>query len=359
MSGKLAELREKYFPGKADALWIENSVNRKLLLGFSSSAGTLLVLPEKAYFIIDFRYIEAAKMQIRDPDCEVILQEKLYEQADAILKRHGVKTVGIEDDRLTVSDFAAYRKRFPEMELVTDSGLCEALWELRIVKTPAELQKINAAQELTDAAFSYILGFISDKVTEKQIALELEYQMRKLGADGIAFDTIAVAGMNSSRPHGVPSDYQIQKGDFITMDFGAIVDGYHSDMTRTVALGQVSEEQKRVYDTVLTAQKMALDAVAAGKVCSDIDQIARDYIYAQGYEGCFGHGLGHGVGLEIHEEPRFSPACHEILRNDMVITVEPGIYLEGKFGVRIEDFVAVKGDGCLNFTKSPKELIQL
>ena len=359
MKNRLEALQESYFPGKADALLVENGINRKFLLHFSSSAGTLIILPQKSYFIIDFRYIEAARMQIHLPDCEIILQDRLYDQLNEIFTRHGVKTVGVEDDRLTLSQFALLEEKLPSVRFLPRSGLSAQLLSARMIKTPEEIGKIRQAQGITDAAFTHILNYIRPGVTEKQVALELEYQMKKMGADDLSFETIAVAGKNSSRPHGVPSGYPIQRGDFVTMDFGALVDGYHSDMTRTVAVGSVSEEQERVYEPVLTAQLMALEAIAEGKACSEIDKIARDYINENGYEGCFGHGLGHGVGLEIHEEPRFSPGCQEILKNNMVITVEPGIYLEGKFGVRIEDFVVVAGDTAVNLTKSEKKLICL
>ena len=183
--------------------------------------------------------------------------------------------------------------------------------------------------------------------------------MRSQGAEAVSFDFIVVGGQNSSLPHGVPGDYAVQKGDFITLDFGALVEGYHADMTRTVALGTVTDEQRVVYATVLKAQLAAIDAAKAGLLCSDIDKVARDIIYQAGYEGCFGHGLGHGVGVEIHEDPRFSPQCSEIARDGIVMTIEPGIYLAGRFGVRIEDFGVVTKEGFENFTKSPKELLVL
>ena len=186
-----------------------------------------------------------------------------------------------------------------------------------------------------------------------------EYTMHKLGADGTAFDTIVVSGENSSLPHGVPSDKKIQPGDFITMDFGASFLGYCSDMTRTVAVGKISEEQKRVYDTVLTAQKMAIESISESKIYSDVDKVARDYIDQQGYAGCFGHGLGHSLGLFIHEEPRFSPSCREAIGENIIMTVEPGVYLPGKFGVRIEDMVLIGKDFVRDLTKSEKKLITL
>jgi Xaa-Pro aminopeptidase len=189
--------------------------------------------------------------------------------------------------------------------------------------------------------------------------LDMEFFMRKQGSEGVSFDFIVVSGKNSSLPHGVPTNKLIENGDFITMDFGAVVNGYRSDMTRTVAVGSVNDEQKRVYDTVLMAQKEALKAIAPEKVCKDIDAVARNIINNAGYEGCFGHGLGHSVGIEIHENPAFNTRCETVLQSGMIMTVEPGIYIENKFGVRIEDMVCVTEDGCVNLTKSTKDLIVL
>ncbi|MEG0470638.1 MAG: M24 family metallopeptidase, partial [Longicatena sp.] len=213
--------------------------------------------------------------------------------------------------------------------------------------------------DITDKAFLHICDFIKVGQTEFDIAIELEYTMKKLGATGLAFDSIIVSGVNSSLPHGVPSDKKIEQGDFITMDFGASYNGYCSDMTRTVAIGKISDEQQKVYDTVLKAQLMAIDAIKAGVTYSDIDNVARSYIYSQGYEGCFGHGLGHSLGLYIHEDPRFSYACHEVAQENVMMTVEPGVYLSGKFGVRIEDMVLITENGVDIITKSEKKLITL
>lgn len=351
---KLEQLVKGYFPGGADALIVTSPISRKYLLDFMSSAGTIVILPDKQYFIVDFRYFEVAKEHIQT--CELILQDQLYQQIQEILEKHHVKTVGLEEAFVTLADFRGFRERLESFEVLLDSGLSRLLEKMRLTKTQDEVAKIIKAQEMTDAAFSKILGFIKAGVSEKDVATELEYEMKKSGADGFAFDTISVAGTNSSLPHGRPSDYKLQQGDFLTMDFGAKYDGYHADMTRTVAVGAVSEEQKKVYQTVLTAQQMALDAIMPGKKCSDIDRAARDYIYENGYEGRFGHGLGHSVGLEIHEEPRFSPYCDTVLEPGMVLTVEPGIYLPKQFGVRIEDIVVLTEDGYQNITKSDKNL---
>lgn len=359
MSVKLKMLMERYFKqdGSVDALLISNGVNRRYLLGFGSSAGTLVVLPEKAYFIIDFRYIEAARKTVSG--CEVILQDKLYDQISQLLSLHQVKTVGVEDDRLTLTEFSEYREKLSQFEICSGCGLSQTLAVMRMIKSEDEILKLEHAQKIAEKAFIEILDFIRPGVTEKQIAARLEYAMKLNGAEDLSFETIAVAGKNTSLPHGVPSEYKVEKGDFITMDFGAVIDGYHSDMTRTVAVGSISKEQQKVYDIVLKAQMMALDEIKVGAVCSEIDRVARDYINQMGYEGCFGHGLGHSVGVEIHEEPRFSPSCDIVLENNMVMTVEPGIYLQGKFGVRIEDFVVIRNNCVQNLIKSQKNLICL
>lgn len=358
MEDRLEQLRTLYFETpKTDALLIQSSVYRRYLLHFKSSAGTLILLKDAAYFIIDFRYYEKACAVIRN--CEVILQENLIEQMKTILFRHGVATLGLEDDRVTLSEYRAYQNRLPEYDIRMNSGVCDLVSEMRAVKSIEEIGSIKKAQAITDAAFSHILNVIRPGITERQIALELDYTMQKLGAEGLAFDTIAVAGKNGSMPHGVPSGYEVCSGDFVTMDFGAVINGYHSDMTRTVAVGQISELQQKVYDTVLEAQQMALDEIKTGQVCSEIDKVARDHIYNNGFSGCFGHSLGHSVGLEIHEQPGFSPSCQTVLKRGMVLSVEPGIYLAGKFGVRIEDLIVVGENSVMNLTKSEKKLICL
>ena len=240
-------------------------------------------------------------------------------------------------------------------------GATAILAALRATKDEEELVAIAKAQAITDAAFSHILGFLKPTVREIDVALELEYFMRREGADGIAFNTIAVSGSASSLPHGVPRDLPLEKG-FLTMDFGARVGGYCSDMTRTVVIGRADAEMKRLYQTVLSAQQAALDLAAVGVRCRDMDLAARAIIDGAGYQGCFGHSLGHGVGLDVHEAPRLARRTSEleVLLPGHVVTVEPGIYLKGKYGCRIEDMIAVKDDGSVeNLTKSTKDLIEI
>lgn len=345
-------------PEEIDAVIITSSVNRQYYTGMCSSAGILFATREKAYFLIDFRYIELARKTVQS--AEVILQETDgHTQLQELIKKNNVKTIGIESGYLSVEDFIRLRETVSPAELAFDNRVHEAIIGQRMIKSEEEVAKIALCQDLTDRTFDHILGFIQEGRTEKEIALEMEVFMRKNGATDVSFSTIVVSGKNSSLPHGVPSDKKVEKGDFVTMDFGAAINGYRADMTRTVAVGQVDDEHSRLYDTVLKAQLAALESAAVGKVCSDIDKVARDIIYGAGYEGCFGHGLGHSVGLEIHESPRFSTTCHDIIQPGLIMTVEPGIYLEGKFGCRIEDMIYITDSGIRNLTHSPKELICL
>ena len=346
-------------PEGADAALITSDVNRRYFTGLGSSAGTLLAFRDAAYFIIDFRYIEVAKATVTG--ARVMLQEKLTEQLDTLLKKHGAQTVAIETDYLTVGTLEQYRQKLSGYEFLTESTLNDAILSMRSVKEPQELECIQKAQAITDAAFLEILDFIKPGKTEKEIAAYLEYCMRRRGADGLAFETIAAGGPNSAKPHAVPGDRPLQTGDFFTLDYGASWGGYCSDMTRTVAVGEPTEEMRRVYQTVLDAQCLGIRTAQVGVSCRAVDEAARELIYKAGYEGCFGHSLGHSVGLEIHEMPGFSPSIdpQTLCREEMVITVEPGVYLEGRFGVRIEDMVWFAPDGTKDLTNSPKELIIL
>lgn len=345
-------------PEEIDAVIINSGENRRYLTNMKSSAGTLIFTKEKAYFIVDFRYIEKARTVITDFD--VMLQsDDIYAQIDDIFKQNKVKTVALETNHITISQLEKYKTKLAGYEFSKTNAISESITKLRMIKSPKELEHIRKAQEITDKAFSHVLGYIKTGITELDIQTELEYTMKKLGASNLAFDSIIVSGVNSSLPHGTPSEKIVEFGDFITMDFGAAFSGYCSDMTRTIAMGEISAEQKKVYDTVSQAQLMAIDAIKAGVIYSDIDKIARDYIYSQGYEGCFGHGLGHSLGLNIHEEPRFSTFCKDVAMENTVMTVEPGVYLDGKFGVRIEDMVIITKNGCEIITKSEKKLICL
>lgn len=349
----------KSFLKNGEAALIMSEDNISYFTSFHSSNGYLVVTKNKSYFLTDSRYVEAAEDNIKTVD-EVLLLRSMKDDLYNLIDKLGVKKLHIESDRITVKRYNDIKKATAlRQELVADGKLDDAINSIRIKKTREETEKIIAAQRIAEKAFDHILSFISTEKTEKEIALELDYFMLKNGADALSFETIAVSGKNSSKPHGVPSDKKIEKGDFITMDFGAVVDFYHSDMTRTVAVSEVSSKQIEVYETVLEAQLKAIEAVKAGKICREVDGVARDIIKAKGYGEYFGHGLGHGVGVEIHEAPSLNPTCETVLQAGHIITVEPGIYLPGEFGVRIEDMGAVTEIGFDNFTKSEKKLIVL
>lgn len=340
-----------------EAFLISSGPNRFYLTGFNSSAGTVLITKAKAVFFIDFRYFEKAKSTVNS--CDVVLYDKGDKGIYEFCKNEKIKRIYVESSFVSLSHHKYLSDLFDGIEISKDSLLDLNLNKMRAVKSQGELQYIMQAQALTDQTLDYILPRISAGRTEREVMLDMEFFMRGLGATGVSFDFIVVSGKNSSLPHGVPTDKKIEKGDFVTMDFGGIVGGYCSDMTRTVAVGSITDEQRKVYDTTLKAQLAALDAIKAGSVCGDIDKIARDIIYDAGYKGCFGHALGHSVGIDVHEAPNLSPNNKAILEVGNIVTVEPGIYLENKFGVRIEDMVYVTDDGCINLTKSNKNLIIL
>ena len=344
-------------PAGCDGALVYSITNREYLSCFlSGDAGTLLVFRDAAYFIIDSRYIEIAKKTVAG--AEVVLQGKLYDQVKELCRKHGVKRLLLEQE-MTIGECESFKKGVEGVEFVTDTALSDLLRKQRSIKDAEEVRKISAAQAITDAAFLDILNFIRPGRTEKEVAAELEYYMRKRGADGLAFETIIASGENGSMPHAVPGDRKIREGDFVTMDFGAKLDGYCSDMTRTVAVGTLTDEQYRVYDTVLRAHLTSMAAAHPGVLGYDLDRIARDIINGAGYEGAFGHSLGHSLGLDIHEWPNSTPNRKDVLEDGTIMTIEPGIYLEGRFGVRIENMILITGDGYRNLTGSERALITL
>ncbi len=343
-------------PQGMDGALILSQTNRQYYTGMRSTAGVLLVTHQEAYFLVDFRYYEAACKQVTD--CSVVLQEKLYPQLQELMGRHNLHRVGVEDAYLTLAEFAGLEKNLP-VELVHDGTLSRLIFDQRMVKTPDEVAQIKRAQEYTDRAFLHILDYIRPGRTEREIALELEFFARRLGADWTSFNFIVVAGENGSQPHGVPGNRPVKDGDFVTMDFGVRCSGYCSDMTRTVAVGAPSEKQRQVYDLVLKAHLESMAAVKPGIPCEEIDAVARNIITQGGYGEHFGHALGHGVGLEIHEEPRFGMGCKTLCAPGQVVTIEPGIYLPGEFGVRIENMVLVTPEGHEDLTKSTRDLLVL
>lgn len=354
---RIQALVEK-LPQEVDGALITSTVNRHYFTGLRSSAGVLLVTRKGCSALLDFRYIEVARRTIQS--CEVILQEKLEEQLPQLVKKYGVRRLALETTYQTIGEMNRFQKLLPEVELLTGEEVDKTILQLRRVKDEEEIGHIRDAQAITDKSFSEMLDVIKAGMTERQVAAELEYRLKKNGADGLAFATIAVAGPNSSMPHGVPGDRPLQAGDFLTLDFGAASAGYCSDMTRTVAIGHVTEEMEKVYNLVLEAQLASIAKIAPGVPCVEVDAAARDLIYGAGYEGCFGHGTGHSLGLQIHEDPRLSTTAGEaVCQPGIVMSVEPGVYLSGRFGCRIEDIVLITPEGCQDLTHSPKELLIL
>ena len=356
---RLSRLRERMASEQLDGVLISSELSASYLSGFDFSDGYLAILADKAYLVTDFRYTEAAKMGA-DKAFEVVeATGSALSFALGLLLDGGARRVGYEEEAVTV---ALYRKMqtYADGKAELVEGASEILGDLRRVKSDEEISYIKQAQTMTDAAFSHILSVMTPDMTEREVALELEFFMRKMGADGMAFDVIAVSGSASSLPHGVPRDQKLEKG-FLTMDFGAKAKGYCSDMTRTVVLGKADDEMKRLYDTVLLAQSEALEHLKEGASCRDADGVARAIIDGAGYKGCFGHSLGHGVGRYVHEAPRLSGAAKPDARLECgnVVTVEPGIYIGGKYGCRIEDMAVITGSGIENLTHSPKQLIEL
>lgn len=349
MKGKFEKIKT-VLPTGADGILITSPVNQFYACAFPFTDGYVLVTHDKTYLVCDFRYIEAA--QASEGVEKVELKAGVLGE---LLSSLNVKTLLFEDRFATVADLRSFQEDYEGVEFVPCGALLD---DLREFKDPDELDKIKKAQSIADDAFDYILSFINPERTEIEVALELEYYMRRHGADGIAFETIAVSGQSSSLPHGVPKNVKLHPG-FLTMDYGCKFGGYCSDMTRTVVLGKADDEMKKVYQTVQAAQRAALDYVDFGVDCAELDGLARDIIDRE-YKGAFGHGLGHGVGLYIHEAPKVNRRGEGTkLRAGHVITIEPGIYLAGKYGVRIEDMVLFYPEHLEKITRAPKELIEI
>lgn len=322
--------------------------------GFPHSEGYLLITPSDSFLLVDFRYIEAAENTVKTSN--VVIFSNPFEKLNELLSANNIEEVFLENDKVTLFTYKTMQNEL-KVKLIDSNLLSDTVRNLRIIKTEEEVKKLKIAQNIAEKAYLEVLNMVKPGVTERQIALELEYLMKKHGAEKIAFDLITVTGKKTSLPHGVPSDVEVKRGDFVTFDIGAVFEGYHSDMTRTVAVGEASDEQKEIYDIVLKAHLEGLKAVKAGVNAFDVDKVCRDIITEAGFGEYFGHGTGHGVGLEIHEEPRVSPKGNTILKSGMIITVEPGIYLPDKFGVRIEDTVLVTEEGFESFAHIPKDLI--
>lgn len=345
--------------GEEEAALITSEVSKRYLTDFGSEDGTLAVTKDGAYFIIDARYFEHTHQQVTDPQCSVILQKELYSQLSEIFGNHNIQRVYVEDEYMTVAELSEYKRKFSGIDFDTSNRLSDYMRNMRIIKTDTETAYITRAQRIAEAAFTKLLSNMRAGQTEKQIAAALEFFMLEMGSDGVSFPTIAASGVNSACPHAVPTDKPVRDGDFLTLDFGATYKGYHSDMTRTVVFGKPTEEMKNIYNAVWGANTDAIKTVRADISCKLVDNVARSTLDAWGYEEYFTHGLGHGVGLEIHEAPNVSSRSGTTLREGMVITIEPGVYIPNKYGVRIEDMCVVTKDGCKIITETPKTLIYI
>ncbi len=354
---RLEKIKNEMLKVGLDAIYVTSPENHLYTCGFNNPDGQVLITKGKSYVFADFRYTEAAKRECFD-GFEVIMPETAtVSLLGGILEDNGCKTVGFEENNVSYKDYTIAVEKLHGYTLTPAAAIFE---KLRIFKTPDEVEKIIKAQRIAEEALEALIPRINYDMTEIEVAAELEYLMKRCGAHGFSFETIAVSGGNSSSPHGVPRNVKLEKG-FLTIDFGALIDGYHSDMTRTFVVGKADEDMKHLYNTVLDAQLAVLEVISEGRSNMEMDKIARDIIYNRGYEGCFGHGLGHGVGLLIHEAPNLSPRCPTdmILHEGEVVTVEPGIYIEGKYGCRIEDMVYITKGGAENLTKFRKELIEI
>ena len=353
---RVTKLREKMKELSLDAVIVLDELNQHYLSEFAFTDGLLFVTMDKAFLITDFRYYEMA-LKGASKSFEIVMPNNRKEFLSGVIGEGGIKTVGFEGGTLSYETYRRYCDDYPTCNFV---NIGDAIEVIRQIKSQDEIDKMQKAQDITDAALAHLLGMITPNMTELDVAVELEYAMRKGGADSFAFETIAVSGDASALPHGTPRNVKLRPG-FLTMDFGARYKGYCSDMTRTIVIGKADEDIKKLYNTVLRAQTEALNYLREGADCGEADKVARDIIDAvPEFKGAFGHSLGHSVGLFIHESPRlYSRGFGRKLRVGEILTVEPGIYLFGNYGCRIEDMVAITKDGIHNFTHSPKDLIEI
>ena len=339
-----------------DAILVFDELNQHYLTSFAFTDGFLLITHKKAYLVTDFRYYEMATQQVSS-DYEILTPKDRDAFIDGAFSEEGIKKVGFEGGFVSYESYIRYKERFPAQEFVSIGNMIELI---RQVKTDEEVEIMQKAQDIADKAFSHILTVLKPEMTELDVAVELEYAMRKAGAEAFSFETIAVSGDASSLPHGTPRNVKLKHG-FLTMDFGAKYKGYCSDMTRTVVIGKADADMKKLYNTVLSAQLATIDFLREGVDAGEADKVARDIIDGvEEFKGAFGHSLGHSVGLFVHETPTLSPRSFgRKLRAGEILTVEPGIYLFGKYGCRIEDMVKIEKDGVYDFTHSTKELIEI
>lgn len=354
MNEQLTAIRKIFGQNSFDAFMVSNDLNRRYLSGFDGSAGTLLISQEKAYLVTDFRYVEQANAQVKGFEVKK-RGDDLHQILNQLFTECGWRKIAFESKQVSYADYIEMNEKLG-VELIPLDGAVE---KLRMIKNKSELEILrNGAQEL-DSAFSYICTRLRAGVTEKEIDLELEFYLRRNGAEAASFRFIVASGERGALPHGAATTKKLAQGELVTIDFGAVYDGYATDMTRTVAIGSTDQRQREIYGIVEEARSAAAAFVKPGIKANEADQVARDIIEKAGYGNYFGHGLGHGVGLETHELPTLNPRSTTMLEAGMVVTVEPGIYIPGWGGVRIEDMVLVTADGAELLTSSPRELITI
>lgn len=352
---RLEKLRAKMKQKNIDGALITERVNYMYMSGFTGTSAILFIDENRAALLTDFRYVEQAASQA--PDYEIVQYRGVpFDELNRLIEADGIKNLSFEDSRLTYAEYSQYHEKLKAPKFLP---LGRTIEELRIIKDDTEIDVIRQAVRIADNVFSHILEYIKPGVTEIELAAEMEHEMRREGAIGPSFDTIIASGLRASMPHGVASEKKIEAGDVITFDFGALYKGYCSDMTRTVFLGKPEPELARIYNIVLNANQLGLDTVKYGMQGKDVDAAVRKFIADAGFGDNFGHGLGHGVGLEIHEDPTLSLRGELILKEGMIVTIEPGIYVPGLGGVRIEDMVAIGRNDISILTASPKEMIVL
>lgn len=349
---KLATLRTKLKEKNVDAIIVTNGFNRRYISGFTGTAGVVLITLDKQLFITDFRYTEQAHAQAVGYNIVEHKQSVIKELA-RLISELKLEKVAFEADDLTYDVANQYKDQI-DAELIPTVDIIATI---RMIKTEEELLVMQKAADISDAAYAHILNFVKPGMTEIEVANELEFFMRQQGATSSSFDIIVASGYRSALPHGVASEKKIETGELVTLDFGALYQGYCSDMTRTFAVGEINDQLKEIFDTVLEAHLRGLKGTKAGMTGKAADALTRDYIKAEGYGEYFGHGTGHGLGLEVHEGPRLSPMGTITLEENMVVTVEPGIYVPNVGGCRIEDDIIITKTGNKSLNKAPKELI--
>ncbi|MFY9543139.1 MAG: Xaa-Pro peptidase family protein [Dethiobacteria bacterium] len=352
MPERLKRLQQELKKRSLEAVLITHPANRFYISGFSGSNGILAIGAEEAFLFTDFRYLEQAEEQ--SPHFKICSWKgKLSEALQPVINAAGWKTLGFEEEHVTYSLYRELEEGLP-LELLPLKGLVE---ELRVVKSEAEVESLRRGAAIMDRAFDFLINTIKPGMTEKELALELEYYLRRQGSEGILFSYIVASGERGSLPHGIASEKPLRSGELVTIDFTGTFDSYATDMTRTIALGEPGARAREVYEIVRLAQQAAREKIRPGMKGIEADALARELIKEAGFGEYFGHGLGHGLGLEVHEQPVLSPRSESILAPGMVVTIEPGVYIPSWGGVRIEDMVLITSGGAESLTESPRELI--